>query len=181
MLYIVLILVLAALGLLVTALITASSLWAWASIALSVLAGLVLVADFVRRRAARRRPARAVEPSEPEPSESPDPDDEVEEPAGDETELLRVTGELDEEQTPVVQTGDPAVEPTSPEDAEAVAKLDVEVLVVDEYPRYHVAECTWLADRDTIPISVKEARDLGFTPCVRCTPDAKLLSASKSR
>ncbi|MTD59080.1 hypothetical protein [Amycolatopsis pithecellobii] len=139
MLFFVLILVLAALGLLVTALITASSLWAWVSIALSVAAGLLLVVDFLRRRAKR---AEVVE----EPDE----------------------------------TGEPAVEATSEEDAEAVAKLDAEVVVVDEHPRYHLTDCGWLGERDTIPITIKDARDLGFTPCARCSPDAKLLATSES-
>lgn len=194
MLYIVLILVLAALGLLVTALITANSLWAWVSIVLSVLAGLLLVVDFVRRRSARRRAARAVatqvdaelvkesgedaeEPAEAEATEEP----EKAEP--DQPELLPIAGEADEERE--AETGDPAAEPTAPADVDVVATLDAEVLVVDEYPRYHVSECVWLASRDTIPIAVKEARDLGFTPCARCTPDAKLIAAhratSKSR
>jgi hypothetical protein len=177
-LYIVLILVLAALGLLVTALITANSLWAWVSIALSVLAGLVLVADFVRRRSARRRAERAVATRvDAEPVEESEDAAEVVEPA----ELRPVTGELGGDQAQVVETGDPAEEATAPADAELVAKLDAEVVVVDEYPRYHVPECPWLGDRDTIPISVKEARDLGFTPCARCTPDAKLVAAARAK
>lgn len=207
MLYIVLILVLAALGLLVTALITANSLWAWVSIVLSVLAGLFLVADFARRRGARRRAARAaatkvdlesVEETDEDAQEPAEPAEAAEEAARDEepakvepdqTELLPVVGEVDEvaevADEPVAESGDPAEEATAPADAELVATLDVEVVVVDEYPRYHVLECVWIADRDTIPIAVNEARDLGFTPCARCTPDAQLAAAhratSKSR
>lgn len=185
MLYIVLLLVLAALGLLVTALITANSLWAWVSIVLSVLAGLVLVADFVRRRSARRRAERAVatrvdaapvEEDEDEVPASADPDEEP-----DRTGVPPVAGELDEDQAPAAETGDPGEEATAPADAELVAKLGAEVVVVDEYPRYHVLDCPWLADRDTIPIAVHEARDLGFTPCARCTPDAKLLAAARAK
>jgi hypothetical protein len=69
-------LVLGALGLLVTALITEQSLWAWISIGVSALAGLALVVDVVRRRARRvageagkpaERPERVVgSPSDPE-------------------------------------------------------------------------------------------------------------------
>ena len=166
MLFIVLLLVLAALGLLVTALITALSLWAWASIGVSVLAALVLVADFFRRRAQRKRTDRPAEPApaEAEPGEPVD----SEEPAPPQPE------------TTPAETGDPAEEPTAPADAGVVAQLDVEVVVVDEYPRYHVPECEWLADRDTIPIAVGEARDLGFTPCARCTPDAVLAQAHRA-
>lgn len=200
MLYIVLILVLAALGLLVTALITATSLWAWASIVLSVVAGVVLIADWVRRRGSRTRAeAKTVKKADAEAGSEEDEDTAeaaeaaehrepgeraaaVAEPDETErTELIRVTGELDEDQIPGVDTGDPAEEATAPADAKAVAKLRTEVLVVDEYPRYHVAECRWLAGRETIPISVAEARDLGFTPCARCTPDAKLLAGTAQR
>lgn len=187
MLYIVLLLVLAALTLLVTALITASSLWAWVSIVLSVLAGLVLVADAVRRRNARHRAGRAVatridtEPVVEESQDEPEPEPAQKQPAEtapERTELLPVT--VEQEKVPAA-AGDPAEEPTSPADAELVAKLDAEVLVVDEYPRYHVSGCPWLADRDTIPIAVNEARDLGFSPCARCTPDAKLIGAARAR
>lgn len=200
MLYIVLILVLAALGLLVTALITATSLWAWVSIVLSVLAGVFLVADWVRRRSSRTRRAKAdaadetadSEPAETAETTEPGADDAGEAAAAkaeeapaaresgdpERTELIGAIGQLDEDQPSAVETGDPAEEATSAADAKAVAKLKAEVLVVDEYPRYHVASCRWLAGRETIPISVAEARDLGFTPCARCTPDAKLLAAA---
>ncbi|HVW41836.1 MAG TPA: hypothetical protein VHC18_10860 [Amycolatopsis sp.] len=176
MLFIVLILVLAALALLVTALITALSLWAWVSIGLSVLAALVLVVDYFRRRAQRRRAEGAAEATIVEPAaESDAQDDEAAVP-----EEAAAEPEQADEPAAHPETGDPAEEKTSPADAEVVAKLDVEVVVVDEYPRYHVPECEWLTDRDTIPIAVKEARDLGFTPCARCTPDAKLAEAHRA-
>jgi cytoskeletal protein RodZ len=183
-LYIVLILILAALGLLVTALITANSLWAWVSIGLSVLAGVLLVLDFVRRRRARKRAAQPVvaeetaeveseedKAEEEETAEQPEADQPVK---ADQTELLPAAGEVEP------QTGDPTEEKTDAADAEVVAKLDIEVLVVDEYPRYHVSECAWMAGRETIPIAVKEARELGFTPCSRCTPDATLAAAHRA-
>ncbi|WP_198010140.1 hypothetical protein, partial [Saccharomonospora halophila] len=50
MLFLVLLLVLAALGLVVAALVTAGSLWAWISIGLSAVAGLLLVVDWRRGR-----------------------------------------------------------------------------------------------------------------------------------
>ncbi|AIJ22631.1 hypothetical protein [Amycolatopsis methanolica] len=201
MLFIVLVLVLAALGLLITALITANSLWAWISIGLSVAAGLLLVVDFVRRRVARRRasavaeqgeePAVAAstdddEPSTPEatavekPADEPAPETaaaEVEDAPVDQTALIPTAGEL----VGTAEEGEPGEESTDPADAEIVDELDVEVVVVDEHPRYHLTDCGWLADRDTIPISVKEARDLGFTPCARCTPDAHLAEAHRAK
>lgn len=51
---------------------------------------------------------------------------------------------------------------------------DARVLVVDEYPRYHLPECPWLRDRVTIRLVFREAQELGFTPCARCAPYATL-------
>ena len=184
MLFIVLILVLAALGLLVTALITANSLWAWVSIGLSVLAGLFLVVDYFRRRAKRKRAEASVQAATVDPKPVGE---------GEETEESATTAEASEtsgaepaeagepaEAPALPENGDPAEEASSPADAEVVAQLDAEVVVVDEYPRYHVVECEWLTGRDTIPIAVKEARDLGFTPCARCAPDAKLAEGHRA-
>lgn len=214
MLYIVLVLVLAALGLLVTALITANSLWAYISIGLSVLAGIILFADWLRRKS--RKPAEPVEP--PSATEVTDVTDVTDD--AEQTALLPATGELDQaaaedaaetEIVPVVEEspssslspepesepehepetvqipvrtkpeGDPGEEPTDAADLLIVSELDTEVVVVDEYPRYHLRACTWLADRDLIPIGVSEARELGFTPCVRCGPDAKLATAHRTK
>ncbi|NIH81200.1 hypothetical protein [Amycolatopsis viridis] len=211
MLFIVLLLVLAALGLLISALITASSLWAWLSIGLSVVAGLLLVADFARRRAARRRVAAgesgeepAAAPAAPDDDEPATATDQPETEASPETppaeEPAKVTAEpeqvADEQDVAVDQTallpaagelvgtaeeGEPGVERTDPADTETVSGLDVEVVVVDEHPRYHLTDCGWLTGRDTIPISVSEARDLGFTPCARCTPDAHLAKTHRAK
>ncbi|HKS45270.1 MAG TPA: hypothetical protein VJT49_09165 [Amycolatopsis sp.] len=173
MLFIVLILVLGALGLLVTALITAQSLWAWVSIGVSALAGLLLLADFLRRR--RKRPAGSalgaavLQPVTPA------------EPAGDATEPDKSTEFVSEnDQLEVGSDGDPAEEKSAPADIEVVSELDAEVVVVDEYPRYHLTGCGWLTGRETIPITVKEARNLGFTPCARCAPDSHLAAAHRT-
>lgn len=224
MLYIVLVLVLAALGLLVSALITASSLWAWVSIGLSVLAGVILVVDWLRRRrrsaAPAAAPASVAEPSEPvepaadaKPSLFKEPEKPVEE---DQTVLLPAAGELgDPADTPapdVVEEpaaevsesseapaaaaaataastasvaekqpdeAEPGEESTSDADIAVLADLEDEVVVVDEHPRYHARGCTWVGTRDTIPIGIGEARQLGFTPCARCAPDASLVAAHR--
>ncbi|WP_410675627.1 hypothetical protein [Amycolatopsis sp. cmx-4-68] len=207
MLYIVLVLVLAALGLLVTALITASSLWAWVSIGLSVLAGLLLVADWLRRRRRAAAPARAAavapeEPEEPEPAE--EPAERVEPAEEEQTTLIPAAGDLgDPADTPEPATEsaevpadspadasvdtsadasgetDPGVEETPETDIAVLADLEDEVVVVDEHPRYHLRTCEWLGTRDTIPIGVGEARQLGFTPCDRCRPDATLVATHR--
>jgi hypothetical protein len=223
-LYIVLVLVLAALGLLVTALISANSLWAWISIGLSVLAGLILILDWLRRRsqrsaAARDEVAALDEGVEKEKTTSEPPAGGAPIDAAQQTELLPVSGELDvsaatgevaatsevpktadvsdtathnaaeeggleETQVPPARLkadADPGEEPTDAPDLLIISELDDEVVVVDEYPRYHVAECGWLVDRDTIPIGVSEARQLGFSPCVRCGPDAKLAAKFRAK
>jgi glucose/arabinose dehydrogenase len=204
-LYIVLVLVLAALGLLVSALITASSLWAWVSIGLSVLAGLILVADWLRRR---RRAAAPAEPEKPtsEKLTSEEPVPSAEEPPAEEkpaeeeqTVLIPAAGDLgDPADTPEPEPepekivvaeapaetangteSDPGEEETSDADIAVLADLEDEVVVVDEHPRYHLTTCVWLGTRDTIPIGVGEARQLGFTPCDRCCPDANLVAVHR--
>ncbi|WP_134728584.1 hypothetical protein [Amycolatopsis nivea] len=202
MLYIVLLLVLAALGLLVTALITGTSLWAWVSIGLSVLAGLLLLVDWLRRR---KRADRGTDAEEPEDSEAADSDAAEEkdeavpaEEDAEQTALIPATGELGDpadvpepelekpaaeaepqSEAKAVRDTPPGVEETAPEDLEVVKELEDEVVVVDEYPRYHLVDCGWLSGRDTIPIGVGEARQLGFTPCARCGPDAVLAAAHR--
>ncbi|MGW3962416.1 hypothetical protein ACWED2_21530 [Amycolatopsis sp. NPDC005003] len=191
MLYIVLVLVLAALGLLVTALITASSLWAWVSIGLSVLAGLILVADWLRRRRRSAAPpaARALS-ARAEPEALPASEAATPEPEEEQTTLIPASGDLgDPADTPEPDPADasaedetsadaePGVEETPEEDAAILADLEDEVVVVDEHPRYHLRTCPWLGPRDTIPIGVGEARQLGFTPCDRCRPNATLAAA----
>ena len=63
--------------------------------------------------------------------------------------------------------------PEEPHDGPAaalVAGLEDEVVVVDEQPRYHVTGCRSLAGSPLIPLPVREAVELGFTPCGWCTP-----------
>lgn len=57
---------------------------------------------------------------------------------------------------------------------------DARVLVVDEHPRYHLPECPWLRDRETIRLVFREAQELGFTPCARCAPYATLAGRAAS-
>ncbi|OLZ60923.1 hypothetical protein [Amycolatopsis keratiniphila] len=183
MLFIVLVLVLAALGLLVAALITANSLWAWISIGLSVVAGLLLLFDWLRRRKKRAAPAEeeaaedASDEDEPADGEEKKPED------VEQTVLMPAAGELgDAEDTPEPQqTGDPGEEKSDPADVAVVSELEIEVVVVDEYPRYHVTSCEWLEARDTIPLGIGEARQLGFTPCALCTPDAEIAGKHREK
>ncbi|MFJ8911787.1 hypothetical protein [Amycolatopsis sp. NPDC102389] len=182
MLFIVLVLVLAALGLLVAALITANSLWAWISIGLSVVAGLLLLFDLLRRRKKREAEAPAEEAADDSADDDEPAADEEKKPEdAEQTVLMPAAGELsDAEDTPEPQqSGDPGEEESDPEDVAVVSELEIEVVVVDEYPRYHVTSCEWLEARDTIPLGIGEARQLGFTPCALCAPDAEI--AAKHR
>ena len=59
-------------------------------------------------------------------------------------------------------------------------ELDVRVLVVDERPRYHLDSCGWLGNRPTVPVSLRQARSLGFTPCALCAPNAVLTTKARA-
>ena len=78
---------------------------------------------------------------------------------------------------------DPADEPlpqsVRPADAVQVARMDAEVLVVDGRPRYHLPGCVHLLGRDSEPLAVNEAIELGFTPCGLCEPDSALLARAR--
>ena len=91
----------------------------------------------------------------------------IDEPVDDEPEA-----ELDLE-------AEPAEEDTDAADVLIVTDLDVEVRVLDERPRYHLADCRWVGDRATLGLPIKEARQLGFNPCAVCTPDAVLAAATR--
>jgi hypothetical protein len=69
---------------------------------------------------------------------------------------------------------EPPEEPFDPAVAPIVARLEDEVFVIDEQPRYHVASCRAVSTHATIPLPAREAIELGFTPCGWCTPDAVL-------
>lgn len=69
---------------------------------------------------------------------------------------------------------EPGEEDTDAADLLVVYELTAEVLVVDEHPRYHLARCRWPDHALTERLPVREARELGFTPCDRCRPDTTL-------
>lgn len=196
MLYLVLMLVVASLGLLIAALTTANTLWAWISVLISVIATGLLVLDWVRNRRRRRSQAapaadrvpeeRAFVPQAPPPPPSaPPPAAEQVPPPPSAAETTMGVEEFDFDPVPVQApsaedpNAEPAEENTDATDLLVVSELADEVVVIDERPRYHLAICAWLGDRPTLPLPVSEARELGFTPCGRCSPDATL--AAKHR
>ncbi|GGM37765.1 hypothetical protein GCM10012275_06010 [Longimycelium tulufanense] len=204
MLHLVLLFVLAAFGLLVTALATGATGWAWASVATSVVAGGLLVADGLRRRsvvtsgdgttgdivASDSRPpehASGAGVGHDELAGGPARSAADGEAAAD---RRKATGPPADPGAPAGSGGepgstsgrrpDPPEEDTDAADSLRVAELADEILVVDERPRYHLAGCRWLENRLTLPLPVREARSLGFTPCAHCAPDATLLSRHRT-
>jgi hypothetical protein len=222
-LYIVLTLVLAAFGLLIAALTTAETLWAWISVVVSVVAAALLVMDWIKGRRKKASGDEKVRPkavtvggtrhhrdeppavdrlddpliededvfrSEPQHPMDFEPPVKMELPSGpdnlpsgpDDVRTL-VTEPVEppvEDVEPSDPGDEPGEEPTDASDLLVVAGLNAEVRVVDEHPRYHLATCVWLANRPTIPIPVSEARQLGFTPCSRCGPDATLAARHRA-
>jgi hypothetical protein len=163
-------LLLAAVGLIVVALSTGHTGLAWGSVALSVVAAALILRRW-RRSWLQRQDM---------------PEDELVLLLEDEsinTELgeqplhsLSVTES--QEAQPGSASADkdaqPGEEDTDAADLLVVYELIDEVLVVDEHPRYHLARCR-LPDHTRVDrLPVREARELGFTPCARCRPDTTL-------
>ncbi|WP_158843024.1 hypothetical protein [Saccharothrix deserti] len=166
MLYIVLLLVLAALGLLVPALTGDQTFWAWLSVGASGAAAVVLVLDWWLRR---RSGAPAAGAS-----------------AGDRQVTVgdHQVGTEGAEDVAPSSPGQANVEPdeedTDAADSLVVSDLTDEVRVLDERPRYHLAACSWLASRPSLALPVNEARQLGFTPCAVCRPDSGLAARKRA-
>lgn len=68
----------------------------------------------------------------------------------------------------------PGEEDTDAADLLVVYELTDEVLVIDEHPRYHLLRCPWPDQTRAERLPLREARELGFTPCERCRPDKTL-------
>jgi hypothetical protein len=83
--------------------------------------------------------------------------------------------EYDDEDPP----DEPVPQSVSPADAARVARLSTEVLVIDGRPRYHLPGCVHLLGRESEPLPVSEAVELGFTPCSLCEPDNALLADAR--
>ncbi|WP_019854729.1 hypothetical protein [Actinopolyspora mortivallis] len=178
MLLIVLLLLLVAAGVLVLAVSAGLAQWAWLTVLLCAVAGFVLLV------ARRRDRARATGRGEVEASERPGSSD------GDPGAV--VTGQEDEREgdpeggeSPAEPVLDPETEPpeqhTDAADALLVAESAIEVLVIDERPRYHLDSCSWVGRRSTVPLPAHEARELGFTPCSVCRPDHSIAQRERSR
>jgi len=191
LLYIVLLLVLGALGLLVTALTTANTLWAWLSVGISVVAAGLLVLDWLGNRRKASSADEAV--VDDDFGDDFDADESVAADFADDPEHVEAAPAPAEVAPPVAATpplsastdldpeAEPAEEQTDAADLLVISGLSADVRVLDERPRYHLPKCGWLANRPSIPLPVSEARQLGFTPCGRCSPDATLAAKHRAR
>lgn len=71
---------------------------------------------------------------------------------------------------------EPDAQQVPPATAARVATLTADVMVIDGRPRYHLVSCPHLVGRESEPLPVREAVELGFTPCGRCEPDTRLIA-----
>jgi hypothetical protein len=71
---------------------------------------------------------------------------------------------------------EPAAEEMSDSDAVRLTRVEADVVVVDGRPRYHRTDCVHLLSRQSEPLPVREALELGFTPCSLCEPNRTLLA-----
>ncbi|CCG03140.1 lipase chaperone [Blastococcus saxobsidens] len=173
-------LVLLGLGLFVAGLLTGVTAWYWACVAVCAAAAVLIV---LARRSMSRAPVRtaagaagASGPVAAAPAETVT----AATPAGTTESGASAAGAP----VPAVrhdEPDDPPVEEVEVTDLLLIVDLTDEVLVVDEHPRYHVADCRWLQGRSTIPLPLDEARTDGFTPCGVCRPDRTLAARARAR
>ncbi|MGH3788069.1 MAG: hypothetical protein ACRDRG_16320 [Pseudonocardiaceae bacterium] len=191
------VLLLAAAGLLLAAIGTDHVVLAWGSVALSAAVAAMILARW-RRSWQRRQDAPDDEPDLL--LDGPVDVAASERPAGEQRQSASVTAvnEVDPVTASAEQSGpddahldkthrsepelddtelddtEPGEEDTSAADLLIVYELTDEVLVIDEHPRYHLSRCRWPDHAHAERLPVREARELGFTPCERCRPDTVL-------
>jgi len=71
---------------------------------------------------------------------------------------------------------EPPAQYVTPIEAARLAKVRASVVVIDGRPRYHIIECAHLLGREHEALPVREAIELGFTPCGACEPATVLLA-----
>lgn len=149
----------------------------YASIAVSVLAILVLLLGIYQRRddPPAALPADGGEDSAAHPVPASDTDESLtpRRPAHPPVAAVEPTVAAVEPEPPVEDDADLLGGDADPlaGDDEGFNRL---VLVVAGRPRYHVEGCPYLSGRPVEGIDVLDAREEGFTPCRICTPDAVL-------
>ena len=172
-----------------------SDLWYYASIVGSVLATFALIVG-VRQRSRARMPEddfdldplhRAVPvPPTPRPTgRAAVPRGSAPAAAGASTvtrqrqpdEAVTATGEADPTDPSETEPPDePPAEVLTDKQAQRIATMTADVVVIDGRPRFHEAGCLQLLGRDSERLPVNEAVQLGFTPCSQCEPARGLLA-----
>ena len=192
-------LVLVGLGLFVAGLATGTTLLYWATVAVCALAAVLLVLSrrgmsaapaereaapvkAPRKEAASRKTTATREmpaaKADEENGEQPAAED-SDEPAA---EPEPVAGAPSEAAVAMpVEEGEPPVEEVEVTDLLLVVDLTDDVFVLDEHPRYHLAECPRLVGHEAIPLPLDEARTDGFTPCGICSPDRTMAERERAR
>jgi hypothetical protein len=189
------VLLLVAVGLLIAAVGTGHLALAWVSVALSAVVATLIVMRWRRHRAEPEAEPVVLlddEPADALPGDKPDdpvlgagsgePSPQPGSVTGTEhVDPVQAMGSAtpdqgaeDSEVGEEGESGEPGEEDTDAADLLVVYELTDEVLVVDEHPRYHLTRCAWPAHERAERLPVREARELGFTPCDRCRPDAAL-------
>ena len=199
MFVLVLIFVFVGFGLILVASLTGAAAWAWVSVGVSIAAAAILVIDCARRRTTIGDNKRIGLPdsgtavstssvstssvstssmsTESSTSTSPsevrveDPVTEVfpSVPTDQPNDQDADTG-MQSEAPPEGDAPEPDEERTEPSELAVLAGLEDEVVVIDEQPRFHLADCVSLAGHASITLPAKEALDCEFTPCGTCTP-----------
>jgi hypothetical protein len=190
------VLVLVALGLFVGGVATGVTGLYWACVAVSAVAAVLLI---LARRRLRRAPARRLDehpeptaqlPAVEEPAAAPRHEQPADTATGAHAAQPPVTGATEATiaaQPPSAATGgdgedeEPPVEEVEVTDLLVVVDLSDDVFVIDEHPRYHLADCPFLTGRTAIPLPLDEARTDGFTPCGICAPDRHLAQVERAR
>jgi hypothetical protein len=180
-------LVLVGLGLFVAGILTGVTVLYWGCVAACVVAAVLLIA--ARRQMNRKPSAEPAGAPATKTAPATTTEDKPEEPTttapagATAVGSAPVTGSPAEVPPagPAEDLPDPEVEEVEVTDLLMVVDLKDEVLVVDEHPRYHVAGCRWLGQRETIPLPIDEARTDGFTPCAVCYPDRTLADRARAK
>jgi hypothetical protein len=181
-------LVLVGLGLFVAGLATGTTLLYWATVVVCALAAVLLVlsrrglsggaaaeaAPAPRRSASTRERPAATAARESDTTAEPEPVTDT--PAAPAPAAVPPTAVA-----APVEKGEPPVEEVEVTDLLLVVDLKDDVFVLDEHPRYHLAECARLVGHEAIPLPLDEARTDGFTPCGVCSPDRTMAERERAR
>ena len=171
------VLLLAAVGLLIAALSTGHVGLAWGSVALSAVAAAMILRRWRRSWLTRQDAPDLLVEDETDAAElagqhlAPRPAAAGR--AGDPGSALAAST-VASGGSPVGDAA-PGEEETDAADLLVVYELTDEVLVIDEHPRYHLTRCRWPDQAQAERLPIREARELGFTPCDRCRPDTTLV------